>query len=164
MALQKRPRKRCWVLNALYRFLSLSIFLAEAGFVLNLVLDFEQKLASYVYKTIDYSYKTSVIIVQRNNVTKVWTLVRTYSIKYAIRVLVKPFILSAKLLLFWLPAFPWRLWGQQLEIKPVHFMVFHNLHYFAWVKPQVILSKILKAIGSFSSRSSNLSFLICFGK
>ena len=35
---------------------------------------------------------------------------------------------------FLLLAFLWELRGHQLEIKPPHFMVFHHIHHFAWVK------------------------------
>ena len=42
-----------------------------------------------------------------------------------------------------LPAFPLGLRGQQLEIKPPHFTVFHHIHRFAWVRSQEIPSKIL---------------------
>ena len=41
---------------------------------------------------------------------------------------------SIGLLLFSLPAFSWGLRGQQLEIKPPHFTVFHHIHHFARVK------------------------------
>ena len=51
------------------------------------------------------------------------------------------------LLLSSLPAFPWGLRGQQLEIEPPHFTVFHHLHHFAWVKSQAVPSKILNVIG-----------------
>ena len=54
--------------------------------------------------------------------------------------------------------------GCGVEIKPPHFAVFHHLHQVAWVKSQAILSKILNVIGPSSSRSSTLSFPICFGK
>ena len=42
--------------------------------------------------------------------------------------------------------------------------VFHHLQHFAWAKCQAIPSKILNVIGSSSSRSSNWSSPICFGK
>ena len=51
------------------------------------------------------------------------------------------------LLLSSLPAFPCGLRGQQLEIKPPHFTVFHHIHCFALVKFQAISSKILHVIG-----------------
>ena len=68
------------------------------------------------------------------------------------------------LLLSSLPAFPWGLRGQQIEIEPPHLTVFHHLHHFAWVNSQAVPSKILKVIGPSSSRSSNWSSPICFGK
>ena len=57
-----------------------------------------------------------------------------------------------------------RVAGQQLEIKPPHFTIFHHIHHFSWVNSQAILSKILNVIGPSSFRSSNWSSPICFGK
>ena len=57
-----------------------------------------------------------------------------------------------------LPAFPWGLRGQQFEIKPPNFMAFHHIYHYAWVKFQVIPSKIFIIIGLSSSRSPNCSF------
>ena len=42
---------------------------------------------------------------------------------------------STLLLVSSLPAFPWGLRWQQLEIKPPHFTVFHRIHHFAWWSP-----------------------------
>ena len=54
--------------------------------------------------------------------------------------------------------------GEQFEIKPPHFTVFHRIHHFAWVKFQTILSHILNVIVPSSSKLSNWSSPICFGK
>ena len=62
----------------------------------------------------------------------------------------------ALLLLSSLPAFPWGLRGQQLEIKPPYLTVFHHLHHLAWVKSYAVPSKILNVIGSCSSRSKSI--------
>ena len=57
-----------------------------------------------------------------------------------------------------------RVAGEQFEIKPPHFTVFHRIHHFAWVKFQMILSHILNVIVPSSSKLSNWSSPICFGK
>ena len=64
---------------------------------------------------------------------------------------------------FFIAVFSWGWRGQQREIRPLHFTIFHHLHYFAWVKNQTIPSKILNVIDPFISWSSNRSFLICIG-
>ena len=51
---------------------------------------------------------------------------------------------------FVIPTFPQDLRGQQLEIKPPHYKVFHLLHYLALVKSEAIPSKILNVIGQTS--------------
>ena len=51
---------------------------------------------------------------------------------------------------FVIPTFPQDLRGQQLEIKPPHFIIFHLLHYLALVKSKAILSKFLNVIGQSS--------------
>ena len=58
---------------------------------------------------------------------------------------------------FFIARFSVRVAGQQLEINPVHFTVFHHNHHFAGLKSPAILLKILYAI-ALSSRSSNWSF------
>ena len=64
------------------------------------------------------------------------------------------------LFLLFFSAFPWGERGQQLEINPPHFTVFHLIHHFAWGNCQAIPSKILNVIGPSSFRSSNWSSLI----
>ena len=57
------------------------------------------------------------------------------------------------LFLYLLDVFPWGLQGQQLEIKPPHFTVFHHLNHFAWKKSQAIPLNILNEIDSLGSIS-----------
>ena len=63
-----------------------------------------------------------------------------------------------------LPAFPWGLRGQQLEIKLPHFTLLHHIDHIAWIKSQAILFKILNVINQSNFRSSNWSSFICFSK
>ena len=72
--------------------------------------------------------------------------------------------LKFEIFFFFIAVFPWGMRGQQLEIKQPHFTFFHYIHHFAWVRYQAILSKIFNVIGPSSSRSSNWSSPICFGK
>jgi len=53
---------------------------------------------------------------------------------------------------------PWGLRGQQLKIELLHITVRHHFQYFAWLKPQAVLSKILNAVCPSCSWSSHRPF------